>query len=242
MRSLLQSGKGFSETMNIELFRLPHDQGLLWQLIHQGDVFSVRDMQKRPRFPTAFRKWRIGVLQSDLWVPLMRGGEVLGILTLGECQDGAQIGEGEYPFLQEIAAVAATNIDSTLKYEKNARILANLRTLYEVNQQLANVNDFKKLTIETARLLREMVREGALYASKDGGRNQVTIVDASHRPPPPSRRRPRQPSATQRSPGRRPRPLPRPPWRRRRPRPRTTFERRTGPRSGAARCRRVSRR
>ena len=131
------------------LFRLPHDQGLLWQLIHQGDVFSVLDMQRMPRFKTAFRHWDLNVLRSDVWIPLMRGGDVLGILTLGECEDGAQIAENEYTFLQEIAAVAATNIDSTLKYEKNKRILDNLRTLYDVNQHLANVNDFKKLTIET---------------------------------------------------------------------------------------------
>lgn len=205
MRALLQSGKGFSEILNIEpllksfmavcrerygavnsavlllddldpenvfyrvrashglgdfyldkrgereellMFKIPHDQGLLWQLIHQGDVFSVRDMRKLPRFSTAFRWWNLGILKSDIWVPLMRGGQVLGVLTLGECDDGSQIPEHEFAFLQEIAAVAATNIDSTLKYEKNERILNNLRTLYDVNQQLANVNDFKKLTID----------------------------------------------------------------------------------------------
>ena len=205
MRALLQSGKGFSEILNIEpllksfmavcrerygavnsavlllddldpenvfyrvrashglgefyldkrgereellMFKIPHDQGLLWQLIHQGDVFSVRDMRKLPRFRTAFRQWNLGILRSDVWVPLMRGGQVLGVLTLGECDDGSQIPEHEFAFLQEIAAVAATNIDSTLKYEKNERILNNLRTLYDVNQQLANVNDFKKLTID----------------------------------------------------------------------------------------------
>lgn len=131
------------------LFRLPLDQGMLWQLIRQGDVFSVRDMQRMPRFKVAFKKWHLDVLESDIWVPLMRGGEVLGVLALGECEDGTQIPENEFAFLQEIASVAATNIDSALKYEKNARILSNLRTLYDVNQQLANVNDFKKLTIET---------------------------------------------------------------------------------------------
>ncbi len=205
LRALLQSGKGFSEILNVEallqafmavcrerygavtssvlllddldpenvfyrvrayhglgssveiagvkeetlMFKIPHDQGLLWQLIHQGHVFSVRDMQRLPRFKTAFRRWSLAALRADVWVPLVRGNDVLGILTLGECEDGTQIAESEYAFLQEIAAVAATNIDSTVKYEKNARILANLRTLYDVNQQLANVNDFKALTIET---------------------------------------------------------------------------------------------
>jgi diguanylate cyclase (GGDEF)-like protein len=131
------------------MFKIPRDQGLLWQLIHQGHVFSVRDMQRLPRFKTAFRRWNLGALRSDVWVPLVRGNDVLGLLTLGECEDGSQIPESEYAFLQEIAAVAATNIDSTVKYEKNARILSNLRTLYDVNQQLANVNDFKALTKET---------------------------------------------------------------------------------------------
>jgi diguanylate cyclase (GGDEF)-like protein len=131
------------------LFRLPHDPGMLWQVIHQGEVFSVRDMAGNPRFKTAFDHWNLEVLQSDVWIPLIRGSEVLGVLTLGACEDGSQVAEGEYDFLQEIAAVATTNIDSTLKYEKNARILSNLRTLYNVNQQLANVNDFKLLSIET---------------------------------------------------------------------------------------------
>jgi diguanylate cyclase (GGDEF)-like protein len=131
------------------MFKIPHDYGLLWQLIHQGDVFAVRDMRKLPRFETAFRRWNLGVLLSDIWVPLIRGSDVLGILTLGECEDGSQISESDYSFLEEIAAVATTNIDSTLKYEKNGRILANLRTLYDVNQQLANVNDFKRLMRDT---------------------------------------------------------------------------------------------
>ena len=206
MRALLQSGKGFSEILNVEpllrvfmsvcrercgvvnstvlllddldpeqtlyrvrayhgvpdhfidsegfreemmMFKLPHDNGLLWQLIHQGEVFSVRDIQKLPRFKTAFRSWHLETLRSDVWVPLIRGGQVLGILTLGEVYDGTQVPEGEFAFLEEIASVAATNIDSALKYEKNSRILNNLRTLYDINQQLANVNDFKRLTIET---------------------------------------------------------------------------------------------
>jgi diguanylate cyclase (GGDEF)-like protein len=164
------------ETM---MFKIPHDEGLLWQLIHQGDVFSVRDMSRRPRFKTAFRHWRLDVLQSDIWVPLIRGGGVLGILTLGEREDGSQIPEDEYAFVEEIASVAATNIDSALKYEKNARILENLRTLYDVNQQLANVNDFKNLTIETlakaVTALRAQKANLMLY-NRDADRLEIKVV------------------------------------------------------------------
>jgi diguanylate cyclase (GGDEF)-like protein len=236
MRALLQSGKGFSEILNLEslleafmavcrerynsinsavlllddldpddisyrvrgyfglpdtfvglnnleeemfLFKIPHNTGLLWQLIHQGDVFAVRDIRKLPRFDTAFKKWSLGVLQSDVWVPLMRGSTVLGVLTLGECEDGSQIPESDYDFLQEIAAVAATNIDSTLKYEKNERILNNLRTLYDVNQQLANVNDFKQLTIQTLAKAVEALhaqKANMMLLNPDTNRFEIKVV------------------------------------------------------------------
>ncbi len=235
MRALLQSGKGFSEILNVEqllaafmavcrerygaatstvlllddldpdnvfyrvrasfgvaewierggvreellMFKIPHDQGLLWQLIHQGDVFSVRDMQRMPRFKTVFRRWSLDVLASDVWVPLVRGSTVLGILTLGECEDGSQIPEREFDFLKEIAAVAATNIDSALKYEKNARILKNLQTLYDVNQQLANVNDFKELTIDTLASAVDAVKAqkaNLMLYNPETGRLEIKVV------------------------------------------------------------------
>ncbi|MBN2529644.1 MAG: diguanylate cyclase [Deltaproteobacteria bacterium] len=161
------------------MFKMPYDRGLLWQLIHQGDVFAVRDMRKLPRFETAFRKWNLGVLQSDIWVPLIRGSDVLGILTLGECEDGSQIPESDYCFLEEIAAVAATNIDSTLKYEKNGRILANLRTLYDVNQQLANVNDFKRLmkdTLSTAVEALQAQKANLMLLNRETQRFEIKVV------------------------------------------------------------------
>ena len=134
---------------SLHMFKFPKDSGLLWQLIQQGNAFSVRDMQNGPRFKHAWKKWNLDVLKSDVWCPLIKSGEVLGILTVGQRDDGSQIPESEYAFIQELASIAITNIDSTLKYEKNERILKNIQTLYDINQQIANVNDFKKLCIET---------------------------------------------------------------------------------------------
>ncbi len=206
LRSLLQSGKGFSEILEIEplldavmavcrercgmtssavllrddldpdavmyrvrahyglparftevdgeleemlLFRMPADNGLLWQQINQGDVFAVLDMNGHPYFKTAWNRWNLGVLRARVWCPLIKGGEVLGVLTMGCGPNSPALSPTEMLFLQEICAVAAMNIDSTLKYGKNLKILANLQTLYDINQELANLNDFKELTRKT---------------------------------------------------------------------------------------------
>jgi diguanylate cyclase (GGDEF)-like protein len=206
LRSLLQSGKGFSEILEIEpllstfmavcrercgmtrstvllkddldphavtyrvrayhglpeqftddtgaeeemlLFRIPADTGLLWQQILQGDVFAVVGMTGTPHFRTAWERWNLGVLQAQVWCPLIKGGDVLGVLTLGGGDRTQALDTTELLFLQEICAVAATNMDSTLKYGKNLKILANLQTLYDINQELANLNDFKALTRKT---------------------------------------------------------------------------------------------
>jgi diguanylate cyclase (GGDEF)-like protein len=131
------------------LFRIEKNNGLLWQLIQQGNVFSVRNLQKEPRFVTAWEKQNLDMLHSDFWCPLIKSGEVIGVLTLGERRDGTQIAENEYSFVQELASIATTIIDSTLKYEKNQRILNNIQILYEFHQELATVTDIKELCKQT---------------------------------------------------------------------------------------------
>ena len=161
------------------LFRIPQDRGLLWQQVQQGDVFSVRDMRGQPRFRFAWEKWDLDVLQADIWCPVIKAGQVLGILALGECTDGTHIPESDFGFLQEIASISATNIDSTLKYEKNARILRNIQTLYDINQQLANVNDFKRLTIKALQTAVEAMgaqKANLMLMDKDSGRLEIKVV------------------------------------------------------------------
>ncbi len=131
------------------LYRIEKNNGLLWQLIQQGNVFSVRDLQKEPRFVTAWEKLNLDVLHSDFWCPLIKSGEVIGILTMGERRDGTQVPESEYSFVQEMASLATMIIDSTLKYEKNQRILNNIQILYDFHQELASINDIKELCKQT---------------------------------------------------------------------------------------------
>ncbi len=166
-------------TESIYLFKFPKNAGLLWQIIKQGKVFSVKDLQGDSRFGTAWKKWNLDVLQSDIWCPLIKNGEVLGILTLGKKEGGAQITDKEYPFLQELASIATTNIDSTIKYEKNKRILRNIQTLYDINQQLSNVNDFKRLCIQTLSTAVDAVnaqKGNLMLRNKVNGKLEIKVV------------------------------------------------------------------
>jgi len=168
-----------STNESLYMFKFPQNNGLLWQIIRQGNIFSVRDLQRDARFDTAWAKWHLDILESDLWCPLIKNGEVLGVLTLGEKADGQQIGEDEYPFLQELASIATTNIDSTLKYEKNHRILRNIQTLYDVNQQLAHVNDFKRLCAETLSTAVDAVsaqKGNLMLLNKATGKLEIKVV------------------------------------------------------------------
>lgn len=160
------------------MFPLPKDRGLLWQILMQGKVMSVRDLKGDPRFKVAFAKWHLDVLDADVWCPLIKGGEVLGILTLGASDEGP-IAPSEFRFLQEFASIASTSIDSTLKYEKNERILKNIRTLYDVNQQLNNVSDFKKLCRETLAKALDAVnaqKGNLMLVNPETGQLEVKVV------------------------------------------------------------------
>lgn len=131
------------------LYSFPVIDGLLWQILKQGSAFSVQNYKGLPRFKVSWDNYNLHILESDIWCPLIKKGDVKGILTLGLRKDGTQVPESEKEFLQDLASIAVTNIDSVLKYEKNEIILRNIKTLYDINQQLSNVNDFKQLCLDT---------------------------------------------------------------------------------------------
>ena len=161
------------------VFRVPEDKGLFWQVLKQGDVTGVRQMDGQPRFPTAWRNWSLQVLGADVWVPLMRAGKVIGILTLGPRSDSRRIPESDYHFLKEIADVAAASISFTLEFERSNQILANISTLYDISQQLANVNDFKTLTIETLSKAVEAMRAqraNLMLLNEETGKLDIKVV------------------------------------------------------------------
>jgi diguanylate cyclase (GGDEF)-like protein len=139
--------EGFEE--NINLFKFPVTDGLLWQIIKNGEAFSVQDLKRRPRFTQAWQDWNLLALFSDVWCPLIINGEVRGIITLGPKKNGKQIQENEFTFINDLLAIAVTNIDSVMKYEKNKIILKNSQILYDVNQKVCDIKNKETLCNES---------------------------------------------------------------------------------------------
>ena len=67
--------------------RDPEDHGLFWQVLKQGDVMGVRQMDGGPRSPPRGESGAVGDAGRRR-VPLMRAGKVIGIPTLGPTADG----------------------------------------------------------------------------------------------------------------------------------------------------------
>ncbi|MBT7608910.1 MAG: diguanylate cyclase [Bacteriovoracaceae bacterium] len=139
--------EGIEESIN--LFKFPVNDGLLWQIIKNGETFSVQDLKRRPRFTQAWQEWNLSVLFSDVWCPLIIKGEVRGMITLGPKKNGKQIQENEFTFINDLLAIAVTNIDSVMKYENNKIILKNSKILYDANQNVSDIKNKKNLCMES---------------------------------------------------------------------------------------------
>lgn len=164
-------------------FHFPRTQGLLWNILRQGEAFSVLDSRRRPRFAESWKRWELGVINSHVWCPLIKKGEVFGILTLGPKSDGDQVLRKEFSFLQDLSSIAVTNIDSVMKYEKNETILRNVKILYNVNQQLADVQNFKSLCLESlkASVLSMKSETGNLMLWNEDNQNfEIKVVWGVH--------------------------------------------------------------
>lgn len=113
------------------------DRGWFWQMAREGKPFSVKNLNGEPRFTLALEALAVPSHSLGVCVPLRKGSDLVGVLFLGDRRDGRAIDENEYPFIEEFAALAALNLDSVLKYEKNAEMLRNTRALFEIQEKLS---------------------------------------------------------------------------------------------------------
>ena len=133
-------------------FSFPRQEGLLWRAILQGKPFSTADSQGTPRFKIPFEQLHLHSLRSQAFVPLNHQGKVVGLLSIGDKQDGDPYEDDELEFLHVLAEDAAVAITTAQLYEKNERDRAeldktvkNLSILYNIGRALIHINDLKNL-------------------------------------------------------------------------------------------------
>ena len=102
--------------------------------------------------PCPFERHQLTLLGSELFVPLVHKGSVIGFLAVGPKSDGSAFGGGDLEFLQVLAAHAAVSINMTMLYEKNDRAKAdldrtvrNLSMLYNIGRAMVHISDLKNL-------------------------------------------------------------------------------------------------
>ena len=99
---------------NVNKIKFLQQEGLLWQVLHGGQPFLIRDSAGRYRFRQIIKKFELDLLDSEVWVPLIVKNYLRGILTLGKKKDGSEYSEHELNFISQLAVQAAIAIDSAI--------------------------------------------------------------------------------------------------------------------------------
>lgn len=138
---------GFEKDEIIDV-RYTQKEGLFWQLIVNGDPFSVVDIEGNLRFPSVFEGSNLSRLQSSFWVPMKTKDKVVGIITLST----TEISHPELDFLTQLAGQAAVAFETAFLYrtveesrKELDRQMHSLKILFDIGQSLNFINDLTKL-------------------------------------------------------------------------------------------------
>jgi diguanylate cyclase (GGDEF)-like protein len=142
----------FSEGLGEQNFQIKKKRNGLWKSILGGEPFAVRDEAGNLLFPTEFKKSGLETLQSELWVPLGMGDELIGLVTVGSKGASQSFDEADCYFLQQISAHAAVCLNTCRLYAKRQKekddldkTLQNLSLLYSIGKAMNYISDLKKL-------------------------------------------------------------------------------------------------
>ncbi|CAB1062646.1 diguanylate cyclase/phosphodiesterase (GGDEF & EAL domains) with PAS/PAC sensor(s) [Olavius sp. associated proteobacterium Delta 1] len=142
----------FSDGLGKLEYKFKIDMQDLWQTILQDEPFAVVDDSGNPLFTKFLEKQDLEILPSELWVPLVMRGEVMGLLTLGSKAGDQPFDDFELYFLQQITAQAAVSINTCRLYERRRqekedldKTLQNLSLLYGIGKAMNYISDLKKL-------------------------------------------------------------------------------------------------
>jgi diguanylate cyclase (GGDEF)-like protein len=142
----------FSHGLGKLNYKIKSDEEDLWRTLLKGTPFAVVDRYGEPLFPGFLEKQDLKVLPSELWIPLVMRGEVIGILTMGTKAGRQPFDDFDLYFLQQIGAQAAVSINTCRLYERRRKekedldkTLQNLSLLYDIGKAMNFISDLKKL-------------------------------------------------------------------------------------------------
>jgi len=133
-------------------FKFKRGRQNLWETILRDKPFAVVDQSGEPLFPQFLEKQDLKILPSELWVPLVMRGEVIGILTMGPKAVNQAFDDFDLYFLQQITSQAAVSINTCRLYERRKKekedldkTLQNLSLLYSIGKAMNYISDLKNL-------------------------------------------------------------------------------------------------
>jgi diguanylate cyclase (GGDEF)-like protein len=142
----------FSHGLNDLAFRFDKNKGPLWQKILQKEPFPIKDASDNPIFKEFSENDNLKKMNSEWWFPFTMKEEVIGLLTIGEKNNGQPIDEIEYDYIKHIANQASICLNACNLYIKRQKerqeldkILKNLSLLYNIGRAMTYISDLKDL-------------------------------------------------------------------------------------------------
>jgi len=134
----------------VENIKYRYREGLFWQLIANGDPFSVVDIEGNMRFEHIFRENRLEELESSTWIPMKMKDKVIGVVTM----DKKEIDHTNLTYLAHLAGQAAASFETAFLYQEVGdsrreldRKIHNLKILYDIGRALNFIDDLTKLLV-----------------------------------------------------------------------------------------------
>lgn len=125
-----------------------HKEGLFWQLIANGDPFSVVNIDRKMRFPQIFKQNHLELLESATWIPMKTKDRIIGIITL----DQMNIDYTNLEYITHLAGQAAASFETAFLYQEIGesrkqldKQMHNLKILYDIGRALNFIDDLTKL-------------------------------------------------------------------------------------------------
>jgi len=177
----------FSHGLNDLAFKFDKNKGPLWQKILQKEPFPIKDSSGNPIFKEFSENDNLKKMNSEWWFPFIIKEEVIGLLTIGEKNNGQPIDEIEYDYIKHISNQASICLNACNLYIKRQeerqeldKILKNLSLLYNIGRAMTYISDLKNLLkyiLEKAISITKAEKGSIMLYDPDTNQLSVSIIE-----------------------------------------------------------------